>query len=41
MLTERGDDFEILDVKAVKVDGVWILPNVYYSLVHGEVVEAE
>lgn len=41
VLTERGDDFEILDVKAVKVDGVRILPNVFYSLVHGEVVEAE
>lgn len=35
----NGEAYPILDVKAVKVDGVKILPDVYYMLKGGEVVE--
>lgn len=34
----NGEAYPILDVKAVKVDGVKILPDVYYMLKGGEVI---
>lgn len=39
VLSEIGDNDEILDVQTVKVDGVNIKPNVYYQLVKGKVVK--
>lgn len=41
VLTERDDDWRILGVKAVKVDGKSVMPDKWYMLKNGEVVEAE
>ena len=41
VLTERDDEWHIVSMQAVKVDGKEILPNVYYTLIGGKVVEAE
>jgi hypothetical protein len=44
VLTERGgysEDYEIKEVRAVKVDGRKIKANKYYKLIDGEVVEAD
>ena len=40
VLTERDDDMHILDIKAVRVDGVKIKPDTFYMLSGGEIVEA-
>lgn len=39
VLTERDDEWRILDVKAVKVDGVRIKADTWYKLIKGQVVE--
>ena len=39
VLTERDEDWHILDVKAFKVDGVKIKTNTFYMLKDGEPVE--
>ena len=39
VLTERDEDYRILGVKAVKVDGEAILPDKFYWLKNGEVQE--
>jgi hypothetical protein len=40
VLTERDDDYKILTVKAVKVDGVKVKGGVFYTLRGGKVVTA-
>ena len=40
VLTERDDEWHIVSMQAVKVDGKEILPNVYYTLKDDKVVEA-
>lgn len=40
VLTERGRDCNIINMKCVKVDGRKIKPDTYYRLKNGEVVEA-
>ena len=40
VLTERDDDWHIVDMECVKVDGEVIKADTWYSLVGGEVVEA-
>lgn len=39
VLSEIGNNDEILDVQTVKVDGINIKPNVYYQLIKGKVVK--
>lgn len=41
VLTERDDNYHILDVKSVKVDGSTIKENTFYMLVDGGIVEVE
>ena len=41
VLTERNRDYEILDVKAVRVDGHSIKENTYYTLENGQIKETE
>ncbi len=41
VLAERTEDGHILDVKAFKVDGMSILPDMYYRLENGVPVVAE
>lgn len=41
VLTERDDDMNIINIKAVKVDGEEIKENVFYTLKDGEIKEAE
>lgn len=41
VLTEHGCNSEIVDMKAVKVDGTTIKADTWYQLKHGEVIEAE
>ena len=41
VLAERDDEYHILCVKAVKVDGAQIKPDTFYILKDGEVVEYE
>ena len=41
VLTERGHDLSIKEVRAVCVDGKDILPDTFYMLVDGKVVPAE
>lgn len=40
VLTERDRDYNIINMKCVKVDGRKIKPDTYYELKNGEVVEA-
>lgn len=40
VLTERDNDWQILDVRAVKVDGEMVKPDTWYTLRGGRVVEA-
>ncbi len=40
VLTERNDNYDIVEVRGVKVDGTIIKPMVWYALVDGKVVEA-
>ena len=39
VLTERNNTYEILDVKAVRVDGHSINENTYYTLENGQIKE--
>ena len=39
VLTERNSDYEIVDVKAVRVDGHSIKENTYYTLENGQIKE--
>ena len=39
VLTERNSDYEILGVKAVKVDGKKIKSDTFYELVNGKIIE--
>lgn len=41
VLTERDDNMNIINVKAIKVDGEKIKPNIFYMLEDGEIKEAE
>ena len=41
VLTERDDNMNIINVKAIKVDGEKIKPNIFYTLEDGEIKEAE
>ena len=41
VLTERNSDYEIVDVKAVRVDGHSIKENTYYTLENGQIKETE
>lgn len=41
VLTERNSDYEILDVKAVRVDGHSIKENTFYTLENGQIKETE
>ena len=41
VLAERDDEYKLVDVKAVKVDGVVIKADTYYTLVNGKFVECE
>ena len=41
VLTERNNNYEILDVKAVRVDGHSIKENTYYTLKNGHIKETE
>lgn len=41
VLVERDVGFNILDVKAIKVDGERIKADTYYKLKNGEIIEAE
>ena len=41
VLTERNSDYEIVDVKAVRVDGHSIKENTYYTLENGQIKEIE
>ena len=41
VLTERNSDYEIVDVKAVRVDGRSIKENTYYTLDNGQIIEAK
>ena len=41
VLTERNENMKIMCVKAVEVDGETIKPNIFYTLINGEVVEAD
>ena len=41
VLTERNSDYEIVDVKAVRVDGLSIKENTYYTLDNGQIIEAK
>ena len=41
VLTERNSDYEIVDVKAVRVDGHSIKENTFYSLENGQIKETE
>ena len=41
VLTERDDNMNIINVKAIKVDGEQIKPNIFYTLEDGEIKEAE
>jgi len=41
VLTERDKDYNIVSVKAVKVDGIDIKPDTWYMLVDGKVKEVE
>ncbi|MDD3156989.1 hypothetical protein [Anaeromusa sp.] len=38
---EIDDEYHIIDVKSIKVDGEKIKPNTFYRLVNGEFVEVE
>ncbi|MDD4921773.1 MAG: hypothetical protein PHS30_04740, partial [Bacteroidales bacterium] len=40
VLTERDDEWKILSVKSVKVDGKKILADTYYCLVAGKIIKA-
>ena len=39
VLTERDEEWQIVDVKAVKVDGKTIKENTFYSLINGKIQE--
>ena len=41
VLTERDDNMNIINVKAIKVDGKKIKANIFYTLEDGEIKEAE
>ena len=41
VLTERNSNYEIVDVKAVRVDGHSIKENTYYTLENGQIKETE
>ena len=41
VLTERDDNMNIINVKAIKVDGEKIKANIFYMLEDGEIKEAE
>ena len=41
VLTERNSDYEIVDVKAIRVDGHSIKENTYYTLENGQIKETE
>ena len=41
VLTERDDNMNIINVKAIKVDGVKIKANIFYMLEDGEIKEVE
>ena len=41
VLTERDDNMNIINVKAIKVDGEKIKANIFYTLEDGEIKEAE
>lgn len=41
VLTERDDNMNIINVKAIKVDGEKIKANIFYMLKDGEIKEAE
>ena len=41
VLMERDDNWHILGVKAVKVDGKSVMPDKWYMLKNGEVVEVK
>lgn len=41
VLTERGTEYKIKDVQAVRVDGKTIKANVFYKLVDGKILETE
>ena len=41
VLAEKDEEYNILDVKAVKVDGKTIKADTFYTLENGEFVEAE
>ena len=41
VLTERDDNMDIINVKAIKVDGKKIKANIFYTLEDGEIKEAE
>ena len=41
VLTERNEFFEILSVKAVKVDGKKVKADTYYTLKNGKIIEAK
>lgn len=41
VLTERDDNMNIINVKAIKVDGEKIKANIFYMLEYGEIKEAE
>ncbi len=40
VLTERDDDYRIVSVKSVKVDGARVKAGVFYTLRGGKVVKA-
>lgn len=39
VLTERGEDYAIKEVKAIMVDGVKVKEDTFYGLINGNVVE--
>nr|DAR51647.1 MAG TPA: hypothetical protein [Caudoviricetes sp.] len=41
VLTERDDNMNIINVKAIKVDGKKIKANIFYTLEDGEIKEEE
>ena len=41
VLAEQNDNYEIIDVQSVKVDGEKIKADTFYTLVNGEFIETE
>lgn len=41
VVAEKDEDYKLLDVKAVKIDGETIKEDTYYTLINGEFVECE